>query len=103
MNTNPAVWGPEAQIFNPDRWLVPGGMPSPAELPSGWSGLLTFCDGPRNCIGWRLGEFFFRCIFIFNFLVFFSPLEILGAFVFFLWQYLAVNFPRCQLFIPSPN
>ncbi len=26
------------------------------ELPHGWSGLVTFCDGPRNCIGWRLGE-----------------------------------------------
>jgi hypothetical protein len=30
-------------------------MPPPAELPSGWSGILTFCDGPRNCVGWRLG------------------------------------------------
>jgi len=59
MNTNPVVWGPEAGIFNPERWLVPGGIPAPSDLPSGWSGLTTFCDGPRNCIGWRLGGFFF--------------------------------------------
>ena len=49
------MWGADAHEFCPDRWLVPGRMPPPAELPSGWSGILTFCDGPRNCVGWRLG------------------------------------------------
>lgn len=57
INTNPSVWGPDASAFNPARWITPGGMPPPSELPHGWSGLLTFCDGPRNCIGWRLGAF----------------------------------------------
>ncbi|KAJ7223677.1 cytochrome P450 [Mycena haematopus] len=51
MHTNPAVWGPSAAVFNPARWLQPR---DPASLPHGWSGLLTFCDGPRNCLGWRL-------------------------------------------------
>ncbi|KII84093.1 hypothetical protein PLICRDRAFT_179774 [Plicaturopsis crispa FD-325 SS-3] len=52
--TDPSVWGPEAYTFIPERWLSPGGIPSQHELPHGWSGLLAFADGPRNCIGYRL-------------------------------------------------
>ncbi|KII84094.1 hypothetical protein PLICRDRAFT_46431 [Plicaturopsis crispa FD-325 SS-3] len=52
--TNPSVWGPDAHTFLPERWLRPGGIPPPNKLPHGWSGLLAFCDGPRNCIGSRL-------------------------------------------------
>lgn len=62
MHVNPAVWGPSAAAFDPARWLTPGGVPSPAELPHGWSGLVTFCDGPRNCIGYRLAVFEFKVI-----------------------------------------
>ncbi|KAL0959633.1 hypothetical protein HGRIS_011335 [Hohenbuehelia grisea] len=62
MHTNPQVWGPDADIFNPSRWLEKGGVPPPNELPHGWSGLVTFCDGPRNCIGWRLAVFEFKVI-----------------------------------------
>ncbi|KAJ6487726.1 cytochrome P450 [Mycena sanguinolenta] len=51
MHTNVDVWGPSAAVFDPMRWLQ---ARDPASLPHGWSGLLTFCDGPRNCIGWRL-------------------------------------------------
>ncbi|KIY48790.1 cytochrome P450 [Fistulina hepatica ATCC 64428] len=57
MNTNPSVWGPDAVVFSPDRWLKPNGIPAPSQLPRGWSGILTFCDGPRNCIGQRLAVF----------------------------------------------
>ena len=62
MNTNPAVWGPDGAEFKPARWLTPGGVPSLSELPSGWSGITTFCDGPRNCIGYRLAIFEFKVI-----------------------------------------
>jgi len=62
LNTNPAVWGADAHEFCPDRWLIPGRIPPPAELPSGWSGILTFCDGPRNCVGWRLAVLEFKVI-----------------------------------------
>lgn len=55
MNTNQDVWGKNANEFAPERWVVPGGVPPPSELPHGWSGLVTFCDGPRNCIGYKLG------------------------------------------------
>ncbi|KAI0918769.1 hypothetical protein AcV7_006907 [Taiwanofungus camphoratus] len=56
MQVNTAVWGPSAAEFHPERWITPGGVPPPSELPHGWSGLVTFCDGPRNCIGYRLGQ-----------------------------------------------
>ncbi|RPD75636.1 cytochrome P450 [Lentinus tigrinus ALCF2SS1-7] len=62
MHRNAAVWGPDAAQFNPARWLTPGGVPPPSELPHGWGGLVTFCDGPRNCIGYRLAVFEFKVI-----------------------------------------
>lgn len=55
MHVNRGVWGENASEFVPERWIVPGGVPPLSELPHGWSGLVTFCDGPRNCIGYRLG------------------------------------------------
>ncbi|KAI0676401.1 cytochrome P450 [Trametes maxima] len=62
MHVNPTVWGPDAAEFQPARWLTPGGVPPPSDLPHGWSGLVTFCDGPRNCIGYRLAIFEFKVI-----------------------------------------
>ncbi|GBE83843.1 hypothetical protein SCP_0509000 [Sparassis crispa] len=62
MQVNTDVWGPNAAEFVPERWIVPGGVLPPAELPHGWSGLVTFCDGPRNCIGYRLAVFEFKVI-----------------------------------------
>ncbi|KAK0449598.1 cytochrome P450 [Desarmillaria tabescens] len=55
LNTNPVIWGPNAQEFVPERWMAPDGVPPSKELPHGpWSNLSTFSDGPRMCIGWRL-------------------------------------------------
>ncbi|KAI0732667.1 cytochrome P450 [Fomitopsis betulina] len=62
MHVNSDVWGENANEFVPERWIVPGGVPQPSELPHGWSGLVTFCDGPRNCIGYRLAIFEFKVI-----------------------------------------
>ncbi|KAF8653640.1 hypothetical protein AX16_003792 [Volvariella volvacea WC 439] len=53
MHVNTKVWGPNADVFDPTRWIKPGGVPPPNELPHGWSGLVAFCDGPRNCLGYR--------------------------------------------------
>lgn len=62
MQTNTQVWGKDANEFKPERWITPGAMPPPSELPHGWSSLVTFCDGPRNCIGYRLALFESRAI-----------------------------------------
>ena len=41
--------------FVPERWF--GEQPSAEKLCTGWANTLAFSDGPRNCIGMRLGEF----------------------------------------------
>ncbi|KAJ7122977.1 cytochrome P450 [Mycena epipterygia] len=45
------VWG-DGATWRPERWLEE--MPSKADLPAGWSNMLTFSEGPRLCIGYRL-------------------------------------------------
>ncbi|KAL9045351.1 MAG: hypothetical protein Q9214_001590, partial [Letrouitia sp. 1 TL-2023] len=46
---NSNVWGPDAHLFNPDRWLDDAYL---AELPVG--AYRPFERGPRNCIGQEL-------------------------------------------------
>ncbi|KAF7964425.1 hypothetical protein HWV62_8168, partial [Athelia sp. TMB] len=53
-----SVWG-DGGVFRPERWLDPAGPARHADLlTNGWSNTLSFSDGPRNCIGYRLGECF---------------------------------------------
>ena len=47
------VWG-DPDVFRPERWLEK--LPPSDELCSGWANGLAFSDGPRNCVGLRLGE-----------------------------------------------
>lgn len=62
VQSNTAVWGEDGQDFKPERWVTPGGVPPPSELPHGWNGLITFADGPRMCIGYRLAILEFKVI-----------------------------------------
>ncbi|TDL23935.1 cytochrome P450 [Rickenella mellea] len=62
INTNPKVWGEDAGEFRPERWLTPNAMPPSSELPHGWSNMVTFVDGPRLCIGYRIAVFEFKVI-----------------------------------------
>ncbi|KAL1702663.1 cytochrome P450 [Schizophyllum commune] len=62
MNTSPEIWGSDGEVFRPERWLEEGGVPPPEALPHGINGLVTFCDGPRNCLGWRLATFEFKAV-----------------------------------------
>ncbi|KAK0480510.1 cytochrome P450 [Armillaria luteobubalina] len=60
LNTDPEVWGPDAHVFKPSRWLE--AMPND-QLPRGpVGGLASFLDGPRNCLGWRLAVLEFKVI-----------------------------------------
>ncbi|KAF7344737.1 Cytochrome P450 [Mycena venus] len=55
LNTDPSVWGPDANAFIPERWLEGGSNPPADKLPHGpWGNVSNFADGPRHCIGWRL-------------------------------------------------
>ncbi|KAK0200849.1 cytochrome P450 [Desarmillaria ectypa] len=60
-NTDPSVWGKDAEEFKPERWLLPGGVPSADQLPYGpYGNIASFLDGPRTCIGWRLALLEFK-------------------------------------------
>lgn len=57
LNRAPALWGPDGGSFRPERWLS-GELAAAGVregLPRGWSHTLTFSDGPRSCVGYRLG------------------------------------------------
>jgi cytochrome P450 len=63
MNIDPSTWGPDAHVFKPERWIEDQGHPYYAGgltprvkncKSSGWSHLMTFSIGPRNCIGYRM-------------------------------------------------
>jgi len=50
-NMSKDVWGPDADEFKPERWLVHKERASPAL--GVYGNLFTFSGGPRSCIGWR--------------------------------------------------
>ncbi|KAJ8464055.1 hypothetical protein ONZ51_g9852 [Trametes cubensis] len=53
-NRDPAIWGPDANEWKPERWLAPL-PPSVAEarVPSIFANMSTFAAGPRSCIGYN--------------------------------------------------
>ena len=75
INRDEAVFG-DADTFRPTRWLVgrgdaaeakyftPGerGIPPADQMCGGWSGLFTFLEGPRICVGMRLALFEYKAI-----------------------------------------
>ncbi|KAK4051461.1 hypothetical protein OIV83_002945 [Microbotryomycetes sp. JL201] len=51
VNKDPAVWGEDADEFNPERWL---GSKEPQGVVGVYSRMLTFLAGARACIGYRM-------------------------------------------------
>ncbi|KAI6040779.1 cytochrome P450 [Pisolithus marmoratus] len=51
LNQSEAIWGPDARVFRPERWLEADGITKKAQEVKGHRHLLTFGDGPRTCIG----------------------------------------------------
>ncbi|THG99618.1 hypothetical protein EW145_g7233 [Phellinidium pouzarii] len=52
VNRAESVWGPDAKVFKPERWLNDeSGVPAKARELQGYHHLLTFIDGPRTCLG----------------------------------------------------
>ncbi|KAM0789153.1 hypothetical protein ACM66B_000004 [Microbotryomycetes sp. NB124-2] len=51
VNKDPALWGKDAEEFNPDRWL---GGKEPQGAVGVYSRMLTFLAGARACIGYRM-------------------------------------------------
>ncbi|KAH8823549.1 cytochrome P450 [Flagelloscypha sp. PMI_526] len=59
INRSVDFWGPDAEEFNPSRWLQIENKDLPVNDISGYRHLLTFSDGPRTCLGktFALAEF----------------------------------------------
>ena len=55
VNRSAAIWGEDAKIFRPSRWLEDAhgqnGIPAKAREIQGHRHLLTFMDGSRTCLG----------------------------------------------------
>ncbi|KAJ6553292.1 cytochrome P450 [Mycena capillaripes] len=51
LNRDPAIWGPDAHEFIPERWERSPSIST--SIPGLWSHMLTFLGGPRACIGYR--------------------------------------------------
>lgn len=49
INRSEEMWGPDADKFNPDRWLGPGKANTGGAVSN--YAFLTFIHGPRSCIG----------------------------------------------------
>ena len=75
INRDEAVFG-DADVFRPTRWLVgrgdateakyctsgEHGIPPSEHMCRGWSGLSTFSEGPRICVGMKLALFEYKAI-----------------------------------------
>ncbi|KAJ7726285.1 cytochrome P450 monooxygenase CYP63 [Mycena maculata] len=48
MQRNPALWGPDADVFDPDRWLDPARIAKFVSNPTMYA---PFSAGPRICLG----------------------------------------------------
>ena len=48
VHLNPETFGPDASMFNPDRWISGSGGISPEEMQRYW---MPFGHGSRQCIG----------------------------------------------------
>ncbi|KAK0482217.1 cytochrome P450 [Armillaria novae-zelandiae] len=51
-NRNKEIFGDDADVFNPDRWLRDASPKSKTAL-GVYANLFTFAGGSRSCIGWR--------------------------------------------------
>jgi len=51
------VWGPDADIWRPERWLEEGGLPDSSHMNAGYARLFAFSQGARVCIGVRLAVY----------------------------------------------
>lgn len=64
-----SLWGPDAGVFNPDRWLAPAGADATAikerankgGSPSVYNNI-TFLHGPRSCIGQGFAQSELKCL-----------------------------------------
>jgi cytochrome P450 len=62
INVNEELWGPDAETFNPDRWLGADGRAQHTGGADSNYSFLTFIHGPRSCIGQNFAKAEFACL-----------------------------------------
>jgi hypothetical protein len=50
INKMESFWGPDAEMYRPERWLDPDALINAKEMKS-YRHILSFSDGPRTCLG----------------------------------------------------
>ena len=60
INNSKALWGSDADEFNPDRWMGPGKAKTGGA--SSNYAFMTFLHGPRSCIGQGFAKAEFACL-----------------------------------------
>jgi len=60
INLNKQLWGPDAEEFDPDRWMKPGQTNSGGAVSN--YAFMTFLHGPRSCIGQRFAMAELACL-----------------------------------------
>jgi cytochrome P450 len=60
MNRDERLWGPDANEFNPERWMAPG-MAKTGGATTNFA-LTTFGHGPRGCFGQNFARVFLPCL-----------------------------------------
>ena len=53
INRSQKIWGADARVFRPERWLESSLSEAVSTIPGVWGNMLTFLGGPRACIGYR--------------------------------------------------
>ncbi|PCH41962.1 cytochrome P450 [Wolfiporia cocos MD-104 SS10] len=51
INVDKTIWGPDAGVFRPERWLEDGALPDTVNSIHAPGHLMTFGDGPKICLG----------------------------------------------------
>lgn len=60
INRDKGLWGPDADEFNPERWMAPGAAKTGGATTN--FALTTFGHGPRGCFGQNFARVFLPCL-----------------------------------------
>ncbi|KIY46094.1 cytochrome P450 [Fistulina hepatica ATCC 64428] len=90
-NWNRSIWGDDAHVFNPERWMKEKAAHEDVSLGM-WANLMSFSAGIRGCMGWRFAVYELQAFLV----------EIVDAFEFLVAPE-ARNIRREQTFVMSPT
>lgn len=62
INNDPALWGPDAAEFKPERWINESGQADNKGGAESNYSYLTFLHGPRACVGKQFAQAEFACL-----------------------------------------